>query len=59
MVRVPRKFVDEVLWPEFHELNKALTRFLNEVTLRVIHEEVYSDASEAAEVVAALPPGKP
>ena len=59
IVRVPRRFVEQVLWPEFQELNRALTSFLNEVTLRVIHEEVYSDASEAAEVVAALPPGKP
>jgi len=55
MVRVPRGFVDQVLWPEFDELNQALTVYLNEVTLRVIREEVYADASEAAEVAQALP----
>ncbi len=55
MVRVPRGFVDEVLWPEFDELNRALAAYLNEVTLRVIREEVYADASEAAEVAQALP----
>lgn len=57
MVRVPRGFVDQVLWPEFQELNGALTIYLNEVTLRVIREEVYADASEAAEVAQALPSG--
>jgi len=57
MVRVPHGFVDQVLWPEFEELNRALTSYLNEVTLRVIHEDVYADASEAAEVAQALPSG--
>jgi hypothetical protein len=57
MVRVPRGFVDQVLWPEFQELNKALAQYLNEVTLRVIREEVHGDASEAAEVPQALPSG--
>ena len=57
MVRVPRGFIDQVLWPEFQELNKALVHYLNEVTLRIIHDEVHGDASEAAEVVQALPTG--
>lgn len=55
MVRVPRGFVDQVLWPEFQELNRALRAYLNEMTLRVIREEVFADASEAAEVGQALP----
>lgn len=57
MVRVPRQFVDQVLWPEFQELNKALVHYLNEVTLRVIRDEVHGDASEAAEVAQPLPSG--
>ncbi len=56
MLRVPKAFVDQVLWPEFQELNKALTQYLNEVTIRVIREEVHRDTSEAAEVTQALPP---
>lgn len=32
MLRVPRKFVDQVLWPEFRELNAELARYLDEVT---------------------------
>lgn len=57
MLRVPQGFVDQVLWPEFQELNQALRHYLNEVTLRVIRDEVYADASEAAEVPQALPAG--
>ena len=56
MVRAPRGFVDQVLWPEFGELDRALRAYLHEVTLRVIRDEVFADASEAQEVSEALPP---
>lgn len=56
MLRVPQGFSDSVLWPEFTQLNQALRTYLNEVTLRVIHEEIHSDASEAQEVPDALLP---
>jgi len=56
VIRAPKGFIDTVLWPEFTELNQALRTYLNEVTLRVIHEEIYSDASDAPEVPEALPP---
>jgi hypothetical protein len=55
MVRAPKGFIDEVLWPEFAELNRALGAYLLEVTLRVVGEEVHSDASEASEIFEALP----
>jgi len=55
MVRAPRRFFDQVLWPEFSELDRALQAYLHEVTLRVIREDVYADASEAQEVPEALP----
>ena len=55
MLRVPRGFVDQVLWPEFQELDKALGQYLLAVTLRVIREEVHGDASEATEVSGVLP----
>ena len=54
MLRVPKRFVDQVLWPEFQELNAALTQYLNEVTTRVIRGEVHRDTSEAAETAPAL-----
>ena len=49
MVRAPRSFVDNTLWPEFLELQTALHSYLNEATERIIREEVFRDAGEAAE----------
>ncbi len=54
MLRVPKAFVDQVLWPEFQELNADLSRHLDEVTTRVIREGVHRDTSEAHEVQQAL-----
>ncbi len=56
MLQVPKGFVDQVLWPEFQELNRALTQYLNEVTTRIIREEVHRDTSEATEVMQPLLP---
>jgi hypothetical protein len=56
MVRGPKRFLDQVLWPEFSELDQALQAYLHQVTLRVTREEIYADASEAQEVSEALPP---
>jgi hypothetical protein len=50
MIRAPQGFVDQVLWPEFVELNEALVAYLHQVTLRVIRDEIFADASEAPEV---------
>jgi hypothetical protein len=49
MVRVPRSFVDQTLWPEYQELRSALDEYLNQATERIIREEVYGDAGEAGE----------
>ncbi len=54
MLTAPRRFIEEVLWPEFEELNLALAQYLNAVTLRVIREEVHGDAREAAELKPAI-----
>ena len=56
VLRAPRRFVDDVLWPEFKELDADLRSYLEEVTQRLIREEVFSDTSDAPEVAqAALP----
>jgi len=55
MLRVPKSFVDQVLWPEFQELNAALVQYLDEVTTRVIRDEVHRDTSEATEAPSTLP----
>jgi hypothetical protein len=55
MLRAPRKFLDEVLWPEFRELQQVLLAYLDEVTNRIIREEVFADTSEATEMGPGLP----
>ncbi|MGO1076408.1 hypothetical protein [Inquilinus sp. CA228] len=55
MVRAPQRFFDQILWPEFQELNIELTRYLHAVTLRVIRTEIHADAAEAPEVAEPRP----
>jgi hypothetical protein len=49
IVRAPRSFVLQTLWPEYQELRAALDDYLNDATERIIREEVYGDAGEASE----------
>jgi hypothetical protein len=49
LVRAPRAFVNNTLWPEYLELQAALHSYLKEATERIIREEVFGDAGEAAE----------
>jgi hypothetical protein len=49
IVRAPRSFVDNTLWPEYVELQAALDSYLNEATERIIREEVHRDAGDAKE----------
>ncbi len=50
MVRGPEAFLNMVLWPEFQEINSALTEYLSEVTNKVIREAVFKDVGDADEV---------
>ena len=50
IVRAPKSFIDQVLWPEFEELSAALTDYLSEITERVIREEVHGETGDADEV---------
>lgn len=50
MVRAPETFLNTVLWPEFQQINAALTEYLARVTETVIREEVYKDTGDAEEV---------
>lgn len=50
MVRVPKRFVDETLWPEFTQLSGALRTYLDGLTERIIAEVLQEDTSEATEV---------
>ncbi len=50
IIRAPKSFVEQVLWPEFEELSAALTVYLSEITEKVIREEVHGETGEAEEV---------
>ena len=50
MVKVPKRFVDETLWPEFQQLSATLRGYLDEVTERVVREVLNGDSAEAEEV---------
>ncbi|SOD97267.1 hypothetical protein [Caenispirillum bisanense] len=50
MIKAPRTFIDTVFWPEFSQLDDALTSYLAEVTDRVIREEVHGEGGGADEV---------
>ena len=50
IVKAPRSFVDQVLWPEFQDLSGALAAYLDEVTERLIREELHGETQEAEEI---------
>jgi hypothetical protein len=50
LLKGPRTFLEGVLWPEFQDLSAELSRFLSEITARVISEEVFRDTTDAEEV---------
>jgi len=50
VVKMPQSFLDQVLRPEFTEINAALTDYLARITDKVIRAEVYKEASEAEEI---------
>ena len=50
MVRAPASFVRDTLWPEFQELSQALSAHLDEITKRIIREEVHEATQDAKEI---------
>jgi hypothetical protein len=50
LVRAPASFVNATLWPEFEELSQALTTHLDEITRKIIQEEVHGSTQDAEEV---------
>src|SRR6266852_2709940 len=49
VLRAPASFINQTLWPEFHQIKSALDEYLNEATERIIREEVFGDSEEAEE----------
>jgi hypothetical protein len=50
MVRAPASFVRLTLWPEFEELSRALTAHLDEITRKIIRDEVHEATQDAEEI---------
>ncbi len=46
MAKVSVAFVEDTLWPEFVELDKALHAHLDEITNRVIRESIFAEDAE-------------
>jgi hypothetical protein len=46
MLRVPRRFLDEVLWPQFVELDDVLEKYLDDITAKVISEAIFEGPAE-------------
>jgi len=57
MARVPAQFVNETLWPEFVELNRTLSNFLDETTDRVIALGIDASTAEVEVEPQPLSPG--
>jgi hypothetical protein len=57
MLRVPKVFVDDVLWPHYQALNKELRAYLEQATEKIISEEIHRDTTEAQEIVQLLETG--
>jgi hypothetical protein len=49
MARVTRTFAEEVLWPEYQQLNATLRAHLESVTRRVIARAIHGDQADAKE----------
>ena len=46
MAKISVSFVEDMLWPEFVELDKALHAHLDEITNRVIRESIFAGDAE-------------
>jgi hypothetical protein len=49
MVKAPEAFIEKTLWPEFQEINRELSKYLEEVTEKIIREEVHGESEDAEE----------
>lgn len=47
MAKVPKRSVDETLWPESQEISRTLRNYLSEITERVFSEVIHRDSSQA------------
>jgi uncharacterized protein YecA (UPF0149 family) len=46
MLRVPKRFLNEVLWPEFKGLDEVLRKYLDDMTAKIISEAIFKGSTE-------------
>jgi len=46
MLRVPERFLNDVLWPEFEGLDEALRKYIDEMTAKIISEAIFKGPTE-------------
>lgn len=49
MIKAPKSFIDNILWPEYQALNGALNEYLSQATEKIIREEIHANTSEPEE----------
>jgi hypothetical protein len=49
VLRAPKSFIHDTLWPEFLQIKDVLDEYLNEATERIIRDEIFGNADEAEE----------
>ena len=50
MLKAPESFVNNVLWPEYQALNAELIAYLDNITKKIIQEEIHNDVTEPDQV---------
>jgi hypothetical protein len=49
MVKVPKSFVDDTLWPEYQQIASAMRSYIDQMTDRILAEVIHRDGSEPDE----------
>ena len=57
VVKGPPSFINRTLWPEYQQLNAALSSYLMEITDKLIRDEVHPETADAEDI--ADPPALP
>lgn len=50
MARVPKRFLDETLWPEYEQIVAELRRYLDDITQRVISQVIHKNSTDPNDV---------
>jgi hypothetical protein len=49
MVKAPKSFVNDTLWPEYQQIAAAMRSYIDQVTDRIVADVIHRDASDPVE----------